>query len=74
MSAMALLASVGQLGADGVDQAKLRTPKVKTKSHMFVELVRPALHIQGTWMHGGAYRLAIADADMMKNTTTTLTP
>ncbi len=68
MSTMALLASVGQLDADGVDQAKFRTPKVKTKSHRFGELVRPALHIQGTWMHGVAYHLAIADADMMKNT------
>ena len=68
MANMALSASVGQIDADGVDQAKFRTPKVNTKCHAFETLVRPALHIQGVWMHGVCYQLAVADADMMKNT------
>ena len=33
-------------------------------------LHRPALHIQGAWAHGFAYHLAVADADLPKDTAT----
>lgn len=53
---------------DGVDQAKFRTPRVITKGHALDSLVRPALHVQGAWCHGFGYHLAVADADMLKDT------
>ena len=32
---------------DGMDQAKLRVPRVLVKSHARHALIRPALHVQG---------------------------
>jgi len=54
--------------ADGVDQAKFRVPRTATKTHAFEKLIRPALHVQGAWCEGFAYHLAVADADMKKDT------
>jgi len=68
LATLALSLSVWTLSADGVDQAKLRVPRVKHKTHAFERLVRPALHVRGVWLHGMVYHLGIADADMHKNT------
>ena len=56
------------LRADGVDQAKFRVPRKASKTHAFEKLIRPALHVQGAWCEGFAYHLAVADADMKKDT------
>ena len=56
------------LRADGVDQAKFRTPRCHTKTHAFDKLIRPALHVQGIWCEGFGFHYAIADADMRKDT------
>ena len=53
---------------DGIDQAKFRVPRVLQKGHSLDKLPRPALHVQGAWCHGFAYHLAVADADMKKDT------
>lgn len=52
---------------DGVDQAKFRVPRVRTKTHAFDKLLRPALHVQGAWCEGFAFHFAVADADMKKD-------
>lgn len=66
----ALARSVSQccLIADGMDQAKFRVPRVLQKTHALDKLLRPALHVQGAWCHGFGYHLAVADADMRKDT------
>ena len=56
------------LRIDGVDQAKFRVPRCLTKTHSFEKMIRPALHVQGAWAHGFAFHLAVADADMKKDT------
>jgi Fe-S cluster assembly iron-binding protein IscA len=53
---------------DGIDQAKFRIPRVLQKTHALDRLLRPALHVQGAWCHGFGYHLAVADADMPKDT------
>ena len=53
---------------DGVDQAKFRVPRQLVKTHAFEQLIRPALHVQGGWVQGFAFHLAVADADMKKDT------
>ena len=53
---------------DGVDQAKFRVPRKASKTHAFDKLIRPALHVQGAWCEGFSYHLAVADADMKKDT------
>ena len=53
---------------DGVDQAKFRVPRQLVKTHAFEKLIRPALHVQGGWVQGFASHLAVADADMKKDT------
>ena len=52
---------------DGVDQAKIRVPRVSTRTHAFDKLIRPALHVQGAWCEGFAYHCALADADTKKD-------
>lgn len=68
LATTSLSLSVAHLDVDGVDQAKFRVPRKKVKSHAFESLIRPALHVQGVWLQGHAYQLAVSDADMMKNT------
>ena len=57
---------------DGVDQAKLRVPRVLTKTHAFDKLIRPTLHVQGAWFEGFAYHFAVADAGMKRDTNNNL--
>jgi hypothetical protein len=66
----AMARSISQLCliADGIDQAKFRIPRILTKGHALDSLLRPALHVQGAWCHGFGYDLAVADADMAKDT------
>jgi hypothetical protein len=54
--------------ADGMDQAKFRVPRILVKTHALDKLLRPALHVQGAWCHGLGYHIAVADADMPKDT------
>lgn len=53
---------------DGIDQAKFRIPRILRRPHALDRLLRPALHIQGAWAHGFGYHLAVADADLPKDT------
>lgn len=53
---------------DGIDQAKFRIPRLLRRPHALDRLPRPALHIQGAWAHGFGYHLAVADADLPKDT------
>ena len=66
--ASALASSVLSVIEDGMDQAKFRVPRVLTRSHAFERLLRPALHVQGIWAHGGGYQLAVSDSDVCKDT------
>ena len=56
--ASVLASSVLSVIEDGMDQAKFRVPRVLVRSHAFERLLRPALHVQGIWAHGGGYQLA----------------
>ena len=67
--ASALASSVLSVIEDGMDQAKFRVPRVLVRSHAFERLLRPALHVQGIWAHGGGYQLAVSDSDVCKDTT-----
>ena len=67
--ASALASSVLSVIEDGMDQAKFRVPRVLTRSHAFERLLRPALHVQGIWAHGGGYQLVVSDSDVCKDTT-----
>ena len=62
-----LSASVLCIAVDGMDQAKFRVPRKLVLTHAFEKLLRPALHVQGIWAHGAGYALAVADADMKKD-------
>ena len=68
LGSMSLSGSVAHLDIDGIDQAKFRMPKKFDKTHAFNTLIRPAIHVQGSWLQGFAYHLALSDGDMMKNT------
>ena len=68
LNTMARQSSFWFVRIDGVDQAKFRVPRRKNKTHDFEKLIRPALHVQGAWCEGFAYHLAVADADMKKDT------
>ena len=67
--ASALASSVLSVIEDGMDQAKFRVPRVLVRSHAFERLLRPALHVQGIWAHGGGYQLAVSGSDVCKDTT-----
>ena len=62
-----LSSSVLTVIEDGMDQAKFRVPRVLARSHAFEHLIRPALHAQGIWAHGGGDQLAISDSDVCKD-------
>ena len=66
--ATTLASSVLTVIEDGMDQAKFRVPRVLVRSHAFERLLRPALHVQGVWAHGGSYQLAVSDADVCTDT------
>ena len=68
LNTLARQSSFWLLRVDGVDQAKFRVPRCKTKTHAFGKLMRPPLHVQGAWCEGFAYHFAVADADMKKDT------
>ena len=51
-----------------MDQAKFRVPRILIESKALDALLRPALHVQGARCHGFGYHLAVADADMPKDT------
>lgn len=65
---MALSISQMCVIVDGIDQAKFRLPRKLERCHALDRLLRPALHVQGIWAHGFGYQLAVADADMKKDT------
>ena len=67
-SRLARSSSQACLIVDGVDQAKFRVPRKLVKTHNVDSLLRPALHVQGAWLHGFGYELAVSDADMKKDT------
>ncbi len=66
--ALPATSSVLTMVVDGMDQAKFRLPRQKVRSHAFDRLLRPALHVQGIWAHGGGYHMAVSDADAKKDT------
>ena len=43
---------VGSSVFDGVNQAQCRVPCALTKTHAFVKLIRPALHVKGLGVKG----------------------
>ena len=53
---------------DGMDQAKVRLPRIFKNTKLLETLIRPALHVQGAWAHGFGYHLAVMDADMRHDT------
>ena len=61
--------SIMCLFIDGMDQSKFFVPRdpkfVKTKTSE--TLIRPHLHVAGTWIHGAGLHLTVADPDMPKN-------
>lgn len=72
LTAMARHSSNAFIRADGMDQAKFKMPRQRTKTHAFAKLVRPALHIQGVWAHALGFHYVAADADMKKDTNTNM--
>ncbi len=64
MCNLALRVSQLALDVDGMDQAKFALPRRKVQTHEFAKIYRPRLHIQGAWIHGFGYWLAVLDADM----------
>ena len=70
--ALTISTSVLTVIVDGMDQAKLRVPRLLVHSHAFERLPRPAFHVQGIWAHGAGYQLAVTDADVMKDTAANL--
>ena len=53
---------------DGLDQAKLRTPRVLHRhSKLYDALFRPACHMVGCWIHGFKLHFYISDADQRKD-------
>lgn len=56
---------------DGMDQSKLKCPRVKERSSkMFDSLFRPALHLVASWVHGYILNFAVSDADLKKDSVT----
>lgn len=58
---------------DGMDQAKFRCPKLRTRPSKYVEaLYRPTLHCSGVWIHGAQFSFHVANEDVKKDSTTQL--
>ena len=53
---------------DGMDQAKFRCPRMQgppTKDSD--DLLRPAMHVTGTWVHGAGLLLSVSEPDLAKD-------
>ena len=60
--------SVLTLIADGMDQAKYKCPRVRTRSSKtFEKLWRPKLHVGAVWVHGEVLSFFVQDEDTLKN-------
>lgn len=65
-----LESSINALCIDGMDQSKLKTPRLGYKhraSKTFEKLYRPTLHLTVCWLHGHMIEMAVGDEDMKKN-------
>ena len=58
--------------ADGIDQAKFRTPRHLVKSKGFEKVMRPALHVHGVWVHGHCFHMAVSNPDVKKDSATNI--
>ena len=70
----AVAASVVCMIQDGMDQAKLRVPRLGyvTPSKAFQKLYRPACHLVGTFLHGYKMLISISDEDLKKDSVTSM--
>ena len=65
---MSVAASCLCLAVDGMDQAKFKMPRVRSRqSKLFQKLFRPRLHVAATWAHGHNITFAVADEDTRKD-------
>ena len=68
MDGLTLAASSLGCIIDGMDQAKFKVPRVKSRfSKTFTTLWRPRLHMTGCWLHGSHIAFTVGDADLKKN-------
>ena len=66
--------SVLTLIQDGMDQSKLRLPRLgyKRMSKAFDKIFRPACHLVGTWIHGFRLNLNLSTEDLKKDSVTSI--
>lgn len=58
---------------DGMDQSKLKLPRTGVRSaKLFTRLFRPQLHLVVTWLHGHMLHYFISDADLKKDSETSI--
>ena len=56
---------------DGMDQSKLRSPRVRDRSSkLFKSLFRPPLHMAVSWIHAFMAHMVVSDPDLKKDSTT----
>jgi len=68
LAGLTLSTSVLTCIVDGMDQAKYKCPRVRTRfSKTYTKLWRPLLHTAACWCHGSHMSFSVADADLMKN-------
>lgn len=59
--------------ADGMDQSKLRVPRILGRfSKVLEQLFRPTLHLNGVWIHGWKLFIPIGDESLKKDSQTQL--
>lgn len=65
---MSVAASTLCIAIDGMDQAKFKLPRVRSRqSKLFQKLFRPRLHVAATWVHGHNITFAVSDEDCKKD-------
>ena len=53
---------------DGMDQAKLRCPRVNMRaSKLYAVLFRPPLHVIASWLHGYSLKFWVSNPDVKKD-------
>ena len=68
-----LYSSVITVICDGMDQSKLRVPRIVGRhSKILEQLFRPTLHLSAIWVHGWRLYLPIADESLKKDSQTQL--
>lgn len=74
MEAAAVATSVVAIIQDGMDQAKLRVPRLgyNRPSKAFLKVFRPALHLVATFIHGYKLLITISDEDCKKDSVTSM--